>query len=111
VGYTFGKENVPSISAIHHSLRDVNPSAGDIGSAVNINQFVDRAAVDSHPDTQFGLRFQPLAQFQGTSSRGFWTSPKDQCHAVASRQTNELAFRVGDLDLFRCEDNRCQLSE
>src|SRR5205809_7865870 len=106
VGDTFGKENVPGISAIHHSLRNVDPSAGDVGSPVNINDFIDGAAVDAHPDTQFGLRFQPHAHFQCASRGRLRIVPKNQSHAIASWQTNELMFRLGNPELFGFDYSR-----
>ena len=36
VGYAFGSQDVPGITAIHHPLRDVDAGAGDVLSLVHI---------------------------------------------------------------------------
>jgi hypothetical protein len=33
----------------HHPLRHVDPGAGDIGPLVNIDNLIDRSAMDPHP--------------------------------------------------------------
>ena len=52
VGDTFRKKNVTSIAAIHHSLRHIDASAGDIGLLVQIGDFVDGAAMNAHADAK-----------------------------------------------------------
>ena len=42
------KENVPGVTAIHHPLRDVEASTGEIGVTVHINHAADWATVDAH---------------------------------------------------------------
>ena len=48
IGHAFGQENVTGITAIHHSLRDVNAGAGDVLALVHVGDVMDRAAVNSH---------------------------------------------------------------
>jgi hypothetical protein len=43
---------VTGVAAIHHSLRHVDPSAGDIRSVIDIDHAADRAAIDAHPQAQ-----------------------------------------------------------
>jgi hypothetical protein len=45
----FGQKNVPGVAAIHHSLRNVEPSAREIGPFVYIDHPANWPAVDSHP--------------------------------------------------------------
>ena len=45
---TLGGENVPGITAIHHSLCHVNASSGDIRLIVNVRDPAYRPAVDAH---------------------------------------------------------------
>ena len=51
----FESKNVSGIAAIHHSLRHVNSSAGEIGPFVYIDNAADWSAVDSHPELQVGM--------------------------------------------------------
>ena len=73
------------IAAIHHSLRDVDASPGDIRLFVQIGDFIDRAAVNSHSHPKFGTIPQRLGNFHRTQNRGFRTSAKDESSTVASR--------------------------
>ena len=50
--HMFGEENVSGVAAIHHSLRDVDPGAGEISPFVYINNAADWSAVNSHPKLQ-----------------------------------------------------------
>ena len=50
-----GEKNVTGVAAIHHPLRDVDARAGNVGLFVQINDFIDRAAVNAHPDMKFGM--------------------------------------------------------
>ena len=49
IGHVLANEDVPGIAAIHHSLRQVDPGAGDVFSLVHIHYFIYRAAVNPHP--------------------------------------------------------------
>ena len=52
--HMLGEENVSGVTAIHHSLRHVDPGAGDIRALVHINYPADRTAMHTH--TQLKLR-------------------------------------------------------
>ena len=79
------KQDVPGIAAIHHPLRDVDASAGNVGLFVQISDFIDRAAVNAHPHLKFGMIFQLLADLQRAENRRFRTVAKNQRAAVAGR--------------------------
>jgi hypothetical protein len=53
LGQIFGdvlrQKNMPRIAAIHHALRHIDSRSGDVGFLVNIDDSVDRPAVNSHP--------------------------------------------------------------
>ena len=55
IGHMLGEQNVSGVAAIHHALRDVDARAGDVGLFVQIGDFIDRAAVNSHPDLKFRM--------------------------------------------------------
>src|SRR5205809_2531268 len=89
VSDTFTHENMAGIAAIHHSLRDVDSYAGDVFAPVCILHMMDRAAVDSHPHRQTGLRAQGLANLQGAFDRLFHRTGENQRDAIASRQNGK----------------------
>ena len=81
----FGEKNVPGIAAIHHPLRDVDARARDVGLFVEVGNFVDRAAMNSHADAKLGMTLQCLADFQRAQNRRFRTVAKNQRATVARR--------------------------
>jgi hypothetical protein len=54
-GDPLGKEDVACIAAIHHPLRNVNSCARNICSTIDIANFIDRPAVNSHPKLQLRI--------------------------------------------------------
>ena len=58
-----GEKNVAGITAIHHPMRDVDARAGKIGLFVQVADFIDRAAVNAHPDVKFRMTLQRLTNF------------------------------------------------
>ena len=79
-------KNVSGVAAIHHPLRDVNACAGDIGLLIEVSDFVDRAAVDSHADAQLGMAFQCFADLERAQNRRFRAGAKHQGATIAGRQ-------------------------
>src|SRR5205823_1836438 len=82
----FGEKNMTGIAAIHHPLRDVNASAGDIGLLVQISDCIYWTAVDSHPDAQLWAAFERLRDLHCAQGWRFRTSAKDECAAIARGQ-------------------------
>ena len=110
LGDMLGKENVPGIAAIHHPLRHVDPSPGEVGPPAHIGHFAYRPAVNAHPDRNFRMLAERLGDLERASSGLFRAVMKDQGHPVASRQPNELFVgRVAHLR--RPEDDFRQLAE
>ena len=72
VRHAFTNEDVTGISAIHHSLRDIDSYTGNIVALVCVLDVMDRAAVDSHPYRQTWLRAQSMADLQGAFDRLFY---------------------------------------
>ena len=61
-----GEENVAGIAAIHHPLRDVDPRACDVRLFVQISDFIDRTAVNAHPDAKLGIALERLSDLHRT---------------------------------------------
>src|SRR5438045_5660740 len=73
----FGEKNVASVSAIHHSLRDVKTSAGEIGSFVYIHHATNWPAVNSHPKLQAGMFLERAANLHRALHWRFRVCVKD----------------------------------
>src|SRR5258705_11323252 len=86
IGDAFGNQNVPRIAAIHHPLRDVNPSAGNVGLLVEVGYLVDRSAVNSHANVKFGMIFQRFADLERAQNGRFETVSKNERAAIAGGQ-------------------------
>jgi hypothetical protein len=80
-----------SISAIHDTLRDVDPCSSDIRPVVDIDGLIDWAAVNSHAYPDMRMILQRTADFQRASRRLFWAMKKQKRHPVSCWQPNELA--------------------
>src|SRR5712692_10573675 len=57
VRHAFRQENMPGIAAIHHALSHVDTGTGDIGPLVYIQDYIDRPAMNSHPQPNLGMIF------------------------------------------------------
>jgi hypothetical protein len=94
-GHVPGKQDVSGIATIHHPLRHVDAGAGDVGSLIDIDDLIDRAAVDSHAELNRGMTFQRPCNVHGAPRRRLGIGAENQRHAVASRQTDQLSCRLG----------------
>ena len=90
-GHVLGKQDVSGIAAIHHPLRHVDAGAGDVGSLIDIDDLIDRAAVDSHAKLNRGMTFQRPRNLHGALHRRLGISAENERHPVTSRQTNQLS--------------------
>jgi hypothetical protein len=50
VGYMLRDQNVPGITAIHNPLGDIDSSAYNVPGIIHIRHFIDRPAMNAHPD-------------------------------------------------------------
>ena len=60
-GHVFRQKNVTGIAAIHHPLRHVNARPGNVGTIAHIDHFIDRPAVNPHPQPDVGMVFNAAA--------------------------------------------------
>ena len=108
--HMFGEQDVPGIAAIHHPLRHVDSGPGDVGPPAHIGHFAHRPAVNAHPHRNLRMLPERLGDLERAPSRLFRAVAKDQRHAVAGRQPNELLVgRVAHLR--RPEHDFRQLAE
>src|SRR6266568_7732790 len=83
LGDVLGKENVPGVAAIHHSLSNVKTGAGEIGPFVYIHHPANGTAVDSHPKLWTRMFLERAAELNRALRRRFRTGVEDQRYAVA----------------------------
>ena len=88
VGDAFRHENVSGIAAIHDALCEIDSRARDICALVDVEQFVNGAAVDSHAQSDLGRILQGGDDFGRAFDRRFWVAEKYEDDAIASRQSN-----------------------
>src|ERR1700758_828394 len=84
-----GKKNMAGVAAIHHPLRDIDSRSSNIGSIVDVRDFVDRAAVDAHAEAERGLS-QAACNLDCATCRSFRSGKENQNHSVAGRQSHQL---------------------
>ena len=89
----FRKQDVTGIAAIHDSLGHVNSATGDIGASAHISDFADWTAMNSHSDGNVGMGLECLRNLERALCGFLRAIAKDQRHAVAGRQPNELFVR------------------
>src|SRR5207248_2766765 len=65
----FRQKNVAGVATIHHSLGQVDPSAGHVRPFVHINHTTDRSAVNAHPDLQALIVLERAADLKGALRR------------------------------------------
>src|SRR5439155_10089879 len=107
--HTFGDEDVTGITTIHHSLRQVDPGAGNVLPLVYVSHFADRTAVNPHSQGDPRMFFQGPGNFYGALRRCLGAFPKDQRHTVACGQAGELLLRVGLTKLAGAADDLVEL--
>ena len=79
----FGEQDVAGIAAIHHSLRHVNPTTGDVRASADISYFADRAAMNSHAHGNVGMGLECLRDLERALRRFLRAIAKDQSHPIA----------------------------
>src|SRR4029450_3561857 len=85
------QENVSGITAIKHSLRDIDSRSCKVRFIINVGDSIDRATVNPHSQPNIGMISQGSAYFQRASHRLFRTAEKKECHPVSSRHSDEFA--------------------
>src|SRR5258708_1285021 len=105
----FGKKDVASVATIHYSLGDVNSRSSDVESVVNVPDLIDCPAVDPHPQTNIGILFEFLTDFQCTTHRFFRALKEKQRHSVTGRHTDQLAGGFSFSKALGASDNATEL--
>ena len=86
-----GQKNMPGIAAIQHSLRNIDSRTGYVRFLVNINDSVDRTAVNSHPQPDLRMILQRSANLERTPGRFFRTVEENERHPIAGGHSDEFS--------------------
>src|SRR5712692_7531354 len=95
VRHAFRQENMPGIAAIHHALSHVDTGTGDIGPLVYIQDYIDRPAMNSHPQPNLGMIFYCRADLHCTFNWRFMIAKKHKRHSIAGWQANQFLLGFG----------------
>ena len=90
IRHVLGEKNVPGVTAIHHPLRHVDAGPGDVGAPAHVGHLAHRAAVNAHAHRKFRMFLKRFGNLERAAGRFFRAVAKDQRHAIAGRQPNEL---------------------
>jgi hypothetical protein len=104
------QKNVSGVTAVQHSLRNIDSRTRYIRFLVNIDDSVDRTTVDSHsqPDARM---MQLFANLERTLGRFFRTVEENQCHAIAGRHSDEFTSCFCSAKTFRTSHDSIQFLE
>ena len=90
IRHVLGEKNVSGVTTIHHPLRHVDPGPGDVGPPAHVGYLAHRAAVNAHAHRKLRMFLKRFCNLERAAGRFFRAVAKDQRHAVAGRQPNEL---------------------
>src|SRR6266446_337927 len=89
-GYALGKQDVSGIAAIHDALGHVDARARDVDPAIHVDDFIHGTAVNTHPNLNFGMTLERLADLQCTLHRRGGIVEEHERHTVAGGNAGEL---------------------
>src|SRR6266550_4668884 len=98
--HVLGNEDVTGVTAIHHSLRDVDSGPGNVGTTTYVHHTAHRSTMDSHSQLELGVFPRCATDLQGAVYRGFWSVVEHQRHSISSRHGNEPAICFGRAKMF-----------
>ena len=78
---------------------------------VHIDHFVDRSAVDSHPQRDPRMFFQGSRNFQSALRRRFGICPENKRHPITSREPDQLSFGLGFAKFVRAANDFIKLAQ
>lgn len=104
-GNTLGNKNMTRITAIHHSLCNVNSSACNVSSAVYVPNFINWPTVNPHSKLHPRMLFKLFTDLDCAPDRRFGAIEEYQSHSIASWQTNQFIRRVRSPNLIGIQND------
>src|SRR5438477_421730 len=86
----FRQKDVPGIATIHHPLRDVNRSTGNVCPIIHVRNLTDRPAVDTHAYLDMRMICEGSANLERASRGLFRTAEKKERHPIRPKPGNGL---------------------
>lgn len=89
------QKNVSGVTAVQHSLRNIDSRTRYIRFLVNIDDSVDRTTVNSHPQLDARMILQLFANLERTLGRFFRTVEENQRNPITGRHPDKFTFCFG----------------
>ena len=77
------------------SLREINPGTGDVRPIIDVDHFLDRAAVNTDAQMNLGMTLESRADLHRAFEWRLETVEKDEVHPVTGREANQLSRCFG----------------
>ena len=97
------------VAAVHHALGDIDSGARDVGAIIDIQNFINGTAVDSHAQTKFRMSCQFAANFQRAPDRRFRIIKENKRDTVARWQPAQFTGCFGGVELLGAARNFVEL--
>src|SRR5207302_7357473 len=99
--HMLGDENVTRVTAIHHSLRDIDSSSGNVRATTYVHYAADRSAVNPHTQLEFGVLPRPPTNLQSAFHRGLRSIVEHERHSISCWHGNEPTICLRRAKMFR----------
>jgi hypothetical protein len=110
IGYGLRNQDVSGIPAVHCPLRNVDAGSGNVARGIDVLDSIHRARMYSHTQLHLWPLPENAVQFQSAAHWGFYVAQKDQCHAIAGGQPNELIAGLGPCEFLSGADRFLQMT-
>src|SRR5437667_11226236 len=101
LGHMFRDQDMPGVTTIHHSLRDVDSSARYVGATTYVHHTADRSAVHPHPQLELRVFPRGTTDLQRAFHWRFRSIVENQRHPISSRHGDEPPIGHRGTEMFR----------
>src|SRR5437762_9207569 len=108
LGHMFRDQDMPGVTTIHHSLRDIDSSARYVGATTYVHHAADRSAVHPHPEFELRVFPRGTTDLQRAFHWRFRSVVENQRHAVSSWYRDEPPICLGRAEMFRFTNDPIQ---
>src|SRR6266446_10788141 len=105
LGHMFRDQDMPGVTTIHHSLRDVDSGSRYVGATTYVHHAADRSAVHPHPELELRVFPRGTTDLQRAFHRRFRSVVEDQRHPISRWYRDEAPIRLGRAEMFRLADD------
>ncbi len=108
LGHMFRDQDMPGVTTIHHSLRDIDTCSGNVGATTYVHHAADRSAVHPHPQLELPVFPRGTTDLQRAFNRRFRSVVENQRHAVSSWYRDEPPICLRGAEMFRFANDPIQ---